>query len=323
MLMTAVAPAAHLGLMVDATGLVSYLNSSAVPFKVWIIVVAVLISATCSLLSTYVVLRKMALIAEGVSHAGFGGLALAVFLGAYIHVLDTPPYGPYLQQAIAGVFCVVTALLIGYFARAKKVSEDSAIGIFLVASIAAGVMLLALRRSLHGAQGVPVSAEQLLFGSATSVVFRDAVNSLLLALGCFGAVYLFYYELLYTTLDEQMARVNGVSTTAINLLLYIMISLVVVVGIRMVGGLMITALAVLPGATANMISRRFGGVMLASLIVGVGGSVTAICLALYTPLSNYPPGPILVLTLFVIFLLVWLGKKLVRPALQVDAPPAT
>lgn len=287
-----------------------YLNSNAIPFEVWITTVGLLVAATCSLLSTYVVLRKMALISEGVSHAGFGGIALAVFLGAHFPLLDSPVYGPYLQQAVAGIFCVVTALLIGYFSRAKKVSEDSAIGIFLVASIAVGVLLLAMRRSLHGPRGVPVNAEQLLFGQFTSAGFPDAVMALILALGCFLMVYLFYYELLYTTLDEQMARVNGVPTNFINLLLYIMISLVVVVGIRMVGGLMITALTVLPGATANMLSRRFGGVLAASLLVGVSGSAVAIFAAIHPPLDNYPPGPILVLTLFLIFLVVWLGKKI-------------
>src|ERR1035437_7836270 len=111
-----------------------YLNSNAIPFEVWIVTVGLLVAATCSLLSTYVVLRKMALISEGVSHAGFGGIALAVLIGLYVPALE----GEIAVRSITGIFCLGTALLIGYFARSRRVHEDSAIGILLVASVALG-----------------------------------------------------------------------------------------------------------------------------------------------------------------------------------------
>jgi zinc transport system permease protein len=293
-----------------------------VPFEVWIVIVGLCVAGTCSLLSTYVVLRRMALISEGVAHAGFGGLSLAIFMGYFFPIMEHVTYGYYLQQGVAAIFCIITALLIGYFAEQKRVSEDSSIGIFLVASVAIGMLLLSARVKLSGAGAVPVSAESLLFGSLLSVTWTDAVSMIVIAGLSFAAVAMLYHELLYTTLDEQMARVNGVNTRGINFLLYAMISLVIVFGIRMVGALMITALMVLPGATANMLSRRFGGVMAASLIIGIGSFALAITLCLETPLQNYPPGPIIVLTMFVVFLAVWVKQHLGRPKVQpLAAPP--
>jgi zinc transport system permease protein len=114
-------------------------------------------------------------------------------------------------------------------------------------------------------------------------------------------------------MDEEMARVNGVKTTLVHLLLLIMVSTVIAVAARMVGTLMINALMILPGATARMVSRRFGGVLAVSLLVGVLGVSAALVGSIFlaeTPyLSAVPTGPVLVLTLFAIFLATWLLKR--------------
>ena len=115
-----------------------------------------------------------------------------------------------------------------------------------------------------------------------------------------------------------MARINGVNTGLINLLQLAMISLVIVVGVRMVGGLMITAMTVLPGATACMISRKFNTVLVASLLIGILGIAAALLLAVNPPLNGYTSGPILVLTLFIIFAVVWAAKQLFKP--KPDSP---
>jgi zinc transport system permease protein len=110
-----------------------------------------------------------------------------------------------------------------------------------------------------------------------------------------------------------MARVNGVKTWLVHLLLLIMVSAVIAVAARMVGTLMINALMILPGATARMLSRRFGGVLAISIFVGVlgvsGGLVGSICMAGVPSLSHVPTGPVLVLTLFVIFLITWIVRQ--------------
>jgi zinc transport system permease protein len=295
-----------------------------------VFIVGVAIAATCSLISPYIVLRRMALISEGVSHAGFGGIGLAILLACFLPALNNDVA----NRVITGIFCLITALLIAYVTRARKVTEDSAIGIFLVASVALGDLFLSIRAKLPANGPRPASVEQLLFGNFLAVGPSDDVLALLTMLFCFLAVGLLFWQFLYTSLDEEMARVNGVATRAINFLMLFMISLVIVIGVRMVGFLMITAMTIIPGATANMISRRFSGVLIASLAIGVFGTLGALLLVLwpqvfgYAPtsvfarLSECPPGPILVLTLFLIFSVTWLLRHLVKPKVVVPASEA-
>ena len=273
------------------------------------LIVGVAIAATCSLLSIYVVLRRMALIAEGVSHAGFGGIAVALLAGYYMPAVA----GDLGSRLITGAFCLATALLIGYFTRSGRVHEDSAIGIFLVASVAFGNLLLHYHANLPHAVVMSSSIENLLFGDFAAVTLQDALLSVATAIVCFGVVGALYWQFLYATLDEEMARVNGVNTRLINLLLLAMISTVIVIGVPHGRLSHDHRHDHHPGATANMVSRKFSGVLAASLGVGVGGTLAALLLASNTRLVEYPAGPVLVLTLFAIFVVVWKLRQVVKP----------
>jgi zinc transport system permease protein len=292
------------------------INDSMIHIARHLLIAGPMIGATCALLSVYVVLRRMALIAEGVSHAGFGGISVAVLAGYFVPALDNGLW----RQVITGVFCLGTAMLMGYVTRRKRVSEDSAIGIFLVASVAFGMLLLSIRRGLpSNGHPIPVDVEQLLFGSFATVDRSDAIIAGSAMIFVFAVIGIFYYQFLYTTLDEEMARINGVNTRLINTLLLTIISLVIVVCARMVGFLMITALTIIPGATANMISRRFAGVLIASVLIGTLGTFLAVCLSTIAPMNSYDPGPLVVLTLFLIFGVVWAFRHLFKPKATVGA----
>jgi zinc transport system permease protein len=277
------------------------------------LIVGPLLAAVCALLSVFVVLRGMAMISEGVAHSGVGGLGVALLIGLVFPFLDHP-LG---QLFITGLFCTATALLIGYVSHGKHVSEDSAIGIFLVASVSVGIVALTIRQYLHGAGGTPPSLEDMLFGTITTVGPDDVYAILILAACVFITVFSMYKAFVYTALDEEMARINGVPVNLINTLLLLMVSIVIVMAMRMVGLFMINALMIIPGATAKLISKSFNRVILTSLLVGVGGVTgalfLAIALSLKPPLDRIPTGPILVLTLFAIFTIVWLTRQFFKP----------
>jgi zinc transport system permease protein len=277
------------------------------------LIVGPLLAAVCALLSVFVVLRGMAMISEGVAHSGVGGLGVALLIGLVFPFLDHP-LG---QLFITGLFCTATALLIGYVSHGKHVSEDSAIGIFLVASVSVGIVALTIRQYIHGAGGTPPSLEDMLFGTITTVGPDDVYATLILAACVFLTVFSMYKAFVYTALDEEMARINGVPVNMINTLLLLMVSIVIVMAMRMVGLFMINALMIIPGATAKLISKSFNRVILTSLIVGVGGVTAAlflaIALSLKPPLDRIPTGPILVLTLFAIFMVVYLTRQLFKP----------
>jgi zinc transport system permease protein len=258
----------------------------------------------------------MALIAEGVAHAGFGGLGVAILLGQVFSFAVDSLWG----KLIIGVFCVATALGIRFITRSRKVHDDSAIGIFLVASIALGLALIKIAAAFGP---VRISPEAALFGEMAAATWLSAIVVSSCAVVTILVIWLFYHQFLYVTLDEEMARVNGVATGLVNTLQLILVSLIVVVGARVVGALMITALMIIPGATGAMLSRRFGGVMAGSLLTGVGGTALALTLNFNTKLNIFQPGPVIVLTLFVIFAGVWIFRHAFKPkvvALEAESP---
>jgi ABC-type Mn2+/Zn2+ transport system permease subunit len=282
-----------------------------------VLIVGPVMAAVCALLSVFVVMRRMAMISEAVAHASLGGIVMALLLG-YWWGAASSYWG---QELITGGFCIATALLIGLFSRGRDVTVDSAIGIFLVASVALGVVMLSVRRMLPGPNPVPVDIDQVLFGSINSVggaevwgLGMDVWVISIVALAVFAVVFLMLPSFIYTSMDEEMARVNGVKTWLVQMLLLIMVSAVIAVAARMVGTLMINALMILPGATARMLSRRFGGVLAISIVVGVvgvsGGLLGSICMAGVPSLSHVPTGPVLVLTLFMIFLATWTMRRI-------------
>jgi ABC-type Mn2+/Zn2+ transport system permease subunit len=277
-----------------------------------VLIVGPVMAAVCALLSVFVVLRRMAMISEAVAHAGLGGLALSLLLGYWCAFFQDSYWG---LELITGGFCIGTALLIGLFSRGRDVTLDSAIGIFLVASVAAGVVMLYVRKMLPGPNAMPMNPESVLFGDINSVNGTDAWLICIVAVAVFAVVFLMLPSFIYTAMDEEMARVNGVKTWLVHLLLLIMVSTVIAVSARMVGTLMINALMILPGATARMMSRRFGGVLAISLLVGVLGVTGSLLASIFVftdvpYLQAVPTGPILVLTLFLIFLTTWCVRKI-------------
>ncbi len=278
------------------------------------LIVGPVLAAVCGpLLSVFVVLRGMAMISEGVAHSGVGGLGVALLIGLVFPFLDHP-LG---QLFITGLFCTATALLIGYVSHGKHVSEDSAIGIFLVASVSVGIVALTIRQYLHDAGGTPLPRRHALRHHHHRRPRTTSTPPLILAACVFITVFSMYKAFVYTALDEEMARINGVPVNMINTLLLLMVSIVIVMAMRMVGLFMINALMIIPGATAKLISKSFNRVILTSLIVGVGGVTgalfLAIALSLKPPLDRIPTGPILVLTLFAIFTIVWLTRQFFKP----------
>ncbi|MCL2648666.1 MAG: metal ABC transporter permease [Phycisphaerales bacterium] len=291
------------------------------------IIVGLALAAACSLISVFIVLRKMSLISDAIAHSGIGGIALTILAAGYLPTLFAPGsgLGPALNQIIIGTFCLATALLIGYFTKGKHVSEDSAIGIFLVASMALGILLISANNHIWRFKNPfqNTDFEKILFGDLITVSITEVYIALAALAAVAILIALFYNELVYTTLDEDMARINGVNITFINILQIFLNSLVIVVGVKMIGAMMITALTILPGATANMLSRKFNGVLLASFLTGFLGIAAGLFLAITPPLNNVSSGPVLVLTLFVIFLATWLFRRFTKPKIAQDASSPT
>lgn len=262
------------------------------------------VGTVCSLLSVVVVLKRMAFIGEGIAHAGFGGMGTALFLG----LSTAGGGGTWKADLVVLAFCLATALAIGMLSRRRHVESDSAIGIMLVAAMAWGVLLTDLHRTvghtawyirLFGSPRPGPNIEALLFGSLLNVGpydLRVAIIAAALVLLVFAALF---KEIIFYAFQETVSQVFGVRVAFIHYLMLAMVSVAIVLTVRLAGIVLVTALLVIPGATANLLSRRLGRVLLFSWLVGIAGVVGGLILSLEA--GNLSTGPCIVAVLCVVF----------------------
>ena len=261
----------------------------------------------CAVLSVFVVARRWAFIGEGISHSGFGGAGTAWALMILFPALDTPErqWVPY-----AGViaFSFLTALLIAYLSRSRKVGSDTAIGIFMVASLAWGFVAQQLYRQQRGR--MPSGWETFLFGQMNDLSPQFAVAAALVCAGVVLTVALLSKEIVYYCFDPAMAEASGVQSGFIHYLLMLLVALTIVLGVRVAGNVLVTALLVLPGATALLLTRRLRSTVIGATLVGLIGALGGVVATARWPFLQ--TGPAMVLVLFAEFLLAYLCSKLFK-----------
>jgi ABC-type Mn2+/Zn2+ transport system permease subunit len=240
---------------------------------------ATIIGTVCAIIGVYVVLRGMAFIGAGIAHASFGGVALGITLGV----------NPLLTTIL---FCLATAWSIAFLSEGRKVSEDSAVGIFFASSMAFGVLLIGLMK------GYQADLFGYLFGNILAVSPADLWSSLAIGALVILLVWFFFKEFLLFTFDPEMARVTGLPVKALNLLMMSMIAVTIVISIKSVGIVLVSALIVTPAASAYLLSDDFKKMMLLSIILGVGSTWTGLLLSVWLNLAS---GATIVMVATVIF----------------------
>lgn len=218
------------------------------------------IGAVCAVIGVYVVLKGMSFIGAGIAHASFGGVALGFLLGV----------NPVLA---AVVFCMATGWGIGLVARRTRVREDTAVGIFFASTMAVGILVIGLL------QGYTVDLFGYLFGSILAVGRADLVITLALGTAVLALVTVFYKELMFVTFDSDMAAVTGVPAEKIYFLLISLVALTVVISIKVVGTVLVSALLVTPAAAAYQLTEKFGRMMATAVALGVGSTVGGLLLS--------------------------------------------
>ena len=210
---------------------------------------ATLAGALCGVLGVFVVLRGMSYIGHGLSHAVFGGAAASAVMSINFFIG-------------AGIWGIVSGVLIGRIARQKILGADAAIGIVTTASFAGGIALL----NRYGQ--ARKSIEAVLFGSVLGVSWLDILAITAVTVAVFTVVLLAYRSLLYATFDPQVAVASGERVAFIEVMLMVMLSVTILVTMRIIGTLLISALLVIPAATARMITNSFGRMLLLSPVIG-------------------------------------------------------
>lgn len=274
------------------------------PFARYALLAALMVATASAALSGIVVLKRLAFVGQGISHAAFGGIGVVAILGL----------GGLVGEVTIFAFCLVSALLIAAMTRGRT-REDTAIGIVLVATMALGFLLLGLRHKLmsHGwyaelmrGSPTPASWDTVLFGSVHLAGAMGMWLSLAVMLFVLGALAWFRRPLLAYVFDETAAKAAGVNISAMRGLLMLLLALVVVVGMKLVGVVLISALLILPGAIAAQLTRRLVATFIVAWVAAVIGVVGGLVLSFELELLS---GPCIVLVLTAQYVLACLARK--------------
>jgi manganese/iron transport system permease protein len=217
-------------------------------------VVALFVGALCSTMGTYVVLRKLSFIGDGLAHASFAGIAIAYLRGANFY-------------AGAAIATIVTALGIGFVHRRGRVSLDTSIGVLFTGAFALGVFLMS--RSPRAT----VDLQSFLFGSILGVSSYDVAMVVGLGLAVALVVGALWRPLLYTSFDPVVAQAAGIRSGFVDYALLVVVAVTIIVSLQAVGIVLVAALLVTPAAAAAQLTKRFVPMMLLSCAFGVFSTV--------------------------------------------------
>ncbi|GII90002.1 metal ABC transporter permease [Sinosporangium siamense] len=238
------------------------------------LIAALLVGLAAPAIGTFIVQRRLSLLGDGIGHVALTGVALGFLTGT----------APVITAMIVAVLGAVAIELV----RARgRTSGDVALALLFYGGIAGGVLLIGMAPG--GSNATLMSA---LFGSITSVTPEDVWITAALAVAVLGVVAYFGRELFVLCQDEDMARASGLPVRFLSLLIAITAALTVVIAMRVVGLLMVSALMVVPVATGQQLSRSFRATMLLAMAFGVVATVGGLSSAFYAEVA---PGATIVL----------------------------
>jgi zinc transport system permease protein len=249
--------------------------------------IGVLLSIFSGLISVFIVLRRVAFLGSGISHAAFGGIALGFLLGI----------NPLL---VAFAYSIAVAVGIEHISSRGRLAEDTAIGIFFSSSMALGIVLLGLSKSYN------VDLFGYLFGSILAITDEEAWVAVVILLFLTGIIFIIRRELYFITFNEELALVSGVKNRRVKSVFLLSMAVGIVWGIKMVGVILISALLIIPGATAHLLTRRFSRMVLISCLSSCFSTLAGLILSFQ---FNLAPGGTIVLLMSLIFFLAFLIKK--------------
>lgn len=263
-------------------------------FLVRAVVVGLLVSLCAALLGVSLVLKRYSMIGEGLSHVGFGTLAIATAMNAAPLTVSIP-------------VVVLAAFLLLRISENSKIKGDAAIALISTSSLAIGVVVISLTT------GMNTDVCNYLFGSILAMSKGDVTLSIALAVVVLTLFILFYNKIFAVTFDETFARATGVKTGLYNMLIAFLTAITIVLGMRMMGALLISSLIIFPALTSMRLCKKFKSVTICSAAVSV------ICFFIGVVISYIkatPTGASVVIVNIAAFLLFWAARYLPTAAVN-------
>lgn len=245
------------------------------------LIAAVLVGALCGYIGVYVVLRRMSYIGHGLSHAIFGGAVVSYVWNLNFYIG-------------AGVWALLSSLLIHMISHRRWVGADAAIGVVTTSSFALGVAIISTHRQFTR------NIEAALFGNILGITRTDLWIILAISLLAFIALWLMRRQLLFATFDPEVAAAYGVTTGRTDLLFVLLLAVTVLAATQILGVTLVAAAMVIPPVIARYLTRKFQTLLIVSPLLGALCGATGMFLSFYLDISS---AATIVLTAAVIFIL--------------------
>lgn len=214
------------------------------------LLVGILISLCSALLGVSLVLKRFSMIGDGLSHVGFGALAIACAANIAPLYFSLP-------------IVVVAAFLLLRMSESGKIKGDAAIAIISAGALAVGVMVTSMT------SGINVDIYNYMFGSILTMTKSDVVLTAVLSIAVIVLFVVFYHEIFVVTFDESFSKATGTKTSVYNMLIALLTAVTIVVGMRMMGALLISSLIIFPTVISMRICKSYRGVVASSVLISV------------------------------------------------------
>lgn len=214
------------------------------------LIVGILVSLCAALLGVSLVLKRYSMIGDGLSHVGFGALAIAA-------AVNVAPL------ALAVPVVVAAAFILLRLSKNGKIKGDAAIALISSSALAIGVIVVSMTT------GMNTDVSNYMFGSILSLSSADAALSVILSIIVLVMFVLLYPRIFAVTFDESFAKATGTRADTYNTVIAVLTAVTVVLGMRMMGALLISSLIIFPALTSMRLCRSFKGVILCSAVLSV------------------------------------------------------
>lgn len=220
------------------------------PFMTRAFLVGSLVALCSALLGVSLVLKRYSMIGDGLSHVGFGAMAIAAAMNAAPLTIAIP-------------VVIVAAILLLRISGNAKIKGDAAIALISTTSLAVGVMVISLTT------GMNTDVYNYMFGSILAMSAEDVKLSLVLSVFVLILFIVFYHKIFAITFDETFASATGVKAGVYNTLIAVLTAVTIVLGMRMMGALLISSLIIFPALTSMRVCRTFKSVIINAAVISV------------------------------------------------------
>ena len=258
------------------------------PFLVRAVIVGLLVSLCAALLGVSLVLKRYSMIGDGLSHVGFGSLAIATAMNLAPLTVSIP-------------VVVLAAFLLLRISESGKLKGDAAIALISTSAMAIGVVVIS------ATTGMNTDVCNYMFGSILAMSKDDVTLSIILSIVVLLLYLLFYHKIFGVTFDETFAQATGTKTGLYNMLIAILTAVTIVLGMRMMGALLISSLIIFPSLTSMRLFKTFRSVAICAVVVSIVCFLAGVTISY---LYATPTGASIVLTNLIMFLIFWAANAL-------------